>query len=135
MTNITPLNTPVASITLTKTMLDKAIIDANTSIRNFSKLVGVNFDDMRAGDRAQIQAAFLDGTATTLSFYRTRNDRGDRRFSIQGIKKQADIGDTVAITMMETVYLFQNKENSQMAVVVNITKNPQYNYLIEGMKK
>ena len=128
MTNITPLNTPVASITLTRTMLEKAIIDANTSIRNFSKLVGVNFDDMKSGDRAQIQAQFLDGTATTLSFYRTRNDRGDRRFSIQGIKKQADIGDTVAIT-------FQHNDKGETVLVINITKNQEYNYLIEGMKK
>ena len=128
MTNITPLNTPVASITLTRTMLEKAIIDANTSIRNFSKLVGVNFDDMKSGDRAQIQAAFLDGTATTLSFYRTRNNRGDRRFSIQGIKKQADIGDTVAIT-------FKHNDKGETVLVINITKNQEYNYLIEGMKK
>ena len=128
MTNITPLNTRVASITLTRTMLEKAIIDANTSIRNFSKLVGVNFDDMKSGDRAQIQAQFLDGTATTLSFYRTRNDRGDRRFSIQGIKKQADIGDTVAIT-------FQHNDKGETVLVINITKNQEYNYLIEGMKK
>ena len=120
MTNITPLNTPVASITLTRTMLEKAIIDANTSIRNFSKLVGVNFDDMKSGDRAQIQAQFLDGTATTLSFYRTRNDRGDRRFSIQGIKKQADIGDTVAIT-------FQHNDKGETVLVINITKNQEYN--------
>ena len=128
MTNITPLNTPVASITLTRTMLEKAIIDANTSIRNFSKLVGVNFDDMKSGDRAQIPAQFLDGTATTLSFYRTRNDRGDRRFSIKGIKKQADIGDTVAIT-------FQHNDKGEGVLVINITKNQEYNYLIEGMKK
>ena len=35
-----------ARIKLTKTMLDKHIIDANNSVREFVKNVGVVFDDM-----------------------------------------------------------------------------------------
>ena len=82
-------NTP-AVVTLTATMLNKAIIDANNSVRNFSKLCGIDFDEMQSGDRATVNAEFLDGTETVLSFYRTKNQRGDRRFSIKGIKQQAE---------------------------------------------
>ena len=114
-----------AIVKLTKTMLDKAIIDANSSIREFSKLVGVDFNEMKSGDKAQICAEFLDGTKTLLSFYRTRNDRGDRRFSIKGIKSQAAVDDTIAIT-------FKHKDNGDMVLVVNVTKNQEYKHLLEG---
>ena len=125
MTNITILNShKPAIIRLTKTMLEKAIIDANTSIRNFSKLCGVDFDNMQSGDRQTIQAEFLDGTETTLNFYRTKNDRGDRRFSIKGIKQQAQIGDTVAIT-------FKQDKQGKPVLVINITENAEYSYLEE----
>ena len=39
-----------ARIKLTKTMLDKHIIDANNSVREFVKNVGVVFDDMASGE-------------------------------------------------------------------------------------
>ena len=71
--------TPPAFIVLSETMLNKAIIDANGTIRQFGRLFGIDFDEMEAGDRTQVDAEFLDGTPTMLSFYKTRN-RGDRRF-------------------------------------------------------
>ena len=63
--------TEPAKLTLTKTMLEKAIIDANSSVRQFGRLFGVVFEDMAAGDRVQLEAEFLDGSRTTLSFYKT----------------------------------------------------------------
>ena len=93
--------------------------------KEFSKLVGVDFNEMKSGDKAQICAEFLDGTKTLLSFYRTRSDRGDRRFSIKGIKSQAAIDDTIAIT-------FKHKDNGDMVLVVNVTKNQEYKHLLEG---
>tara|TARA_R100000995_G_C3481454_1_gene124185 strand:- start:2351 stop:2737 length:387 start_codon:yes stop_codon:yes gene_type:complete len=125
MNNIKILNShKPAIIRLTRTMLEKAIIDANASIRNFSKLCGVNFDEMNSGDRQTIKAAFLDGTETQLSFYRTKNARGDRRFSIKGIKQQAKEGDTVAIT-------FEQDLKGETVLIINITENTEYAYLEE----
>ena len=47
-----------AQIKLTKTMLDKAIIDANNSVREFVKVYGVDFNNMKSGDRATLEARF-----------------------------------------------------------------------------
>jgi hypothetical protein len=84
-----------AEIKLTKTMLDKAIIDANNSVREFVKTYGVDFSKMKSGDRATLEAKFVDGTETVINLYRTNNARGDRRISIKGIKAQAEVGNTV----------------------------------------
>jgi hypothetical protein len=86
-----------AQIKLTKTMLDKAIIDANKSVREFVKVFGVDFAKMKSGDRATLEAKFVDGTETVINLYRTNNARGDRRISIKGIKAQADVGNVVSI--------------------------------------
>ena len=125
MTRIIDLNnTTPAVVTLTATMLNKAIIAANNSVRNFSKLCGIDFDEMQSGDRATVNAEFLDGTETVLSFYRTKNQRGDRRFSIKGIKQQAEVGDTVAVT-------FKHNTQGERVMVINVTRNSEYNYLLE----
>jgi hypothetical protein len=64
--------TEPAKLVLTKTMLEKAIIDANASVRQFGRLFGVVYEDMKAGNREQLEAEFLDGSRTTLSFYKTQ---------------------------------------------------------------
>ena len=111
-----------AIVRLTPTMLNKAIIDANASIRNFSKLFGIDFEDMEAGDRDSIEAAVLDGTPTKLSFYRPKNARGARRVSIKGIKQQAEAGDTIAITS-------KVNDKGESVLVINVTANAEYSFL------
>ena len=115
--------TEPAKLTLTKTMLEKAIIDANSSVRQFGRLFGVVFEDMAAGDRVQLEAEFLDGSRTTLSFYKTKN-RGDRRFSIRGIKKQAEIGDTIALCVRV------DEATGETALVINVDRNSEYGYVL-----
>ena len=117
--------TEPAKLTLTKTMLEKAIIDANSSVRQFGRLFGIVFEDMAAGDRVQLDAEFLDGSRTTLSFYKTRN-RGDRRFSIRGIKKQAEIGDTIALCVRV------DATTGETALVINVDRNAEYGYVLEA---
>ena len=56
---------------LTNTMLNKSIIDANTSIRRFAKLFDVDFDQMQQGDKIQLEAHYKDGASCRLSFYKT----------------------------------------------------------------
>jgi len=89
----------IATIKLTKTMIDKHIIDANASVRKFSRLYDVDYDTMTNGDKVSIDAQYEDGTPCKVNFYRTQS-RSDRRVSISGIKKQAIAGDTVAITLI-----------------------------------
>ena len=89
----------IATIKLTKTMLDKHIIDANQSVRKFSRLYDVDYDTMTNGDKVSIDAQYEDGTPCKVNFYRTQS-RSDRRVSISGIKKQANVGDTIAITLI-----------------------------------
>jgi len=89
-----------AKIKLTKTMLDKHIIDANTSVREFVKSQDVFFDDMLSGSWHSFQAEFEDGTRTFIKCYRTKNARADRRISIKGIKTQAEVGDVVVFKLV-----------------------------------
>jgi hypothetical protein len=122
---VTLTNHKPALLKLTKTMLEKAIIDANASVRNFSKLCGVDFDHMQSGDKHSLEAEFLDGTPTKISFYRTRNARGDRRLSIKGIKQQASESDTVAIT-------FKLNDQGKSILVINISDHQEYQHLSEA---
>ena len=110
-----------AKLVLTKTMLEKAIIDANASVRQFGRLFNVVYEDMKAGNRVQLDAEFLDGSRPTLSFYKTRN-RGDRR--VRGIKKQAEIGDTIALCVRV------NEATGETALVINVDRNAEYGYVL-----
>ena len=96
-----------ASIKLTRTMLDKAIIDANTSVREFAISQNVDFADMVSGDRHKLAAFFSDGTQTVINLYRTNNARADRRISIKGIKKQFKAGDTLTIEFINNQILIR----------------------------
>ena len=100
----------IATIKLTKTMLDKHIIDANASVRKFSRLYDVDYDKMTNGDKVSIDAQYEDGTPCKVNFYRTKA-RSDRRVSISGIKKQAIAGDTVAITLI-----------NNNTIIINVTR-------------
>ena len=97
----------IATIKLTKTMLDKHIIDANDSVRKFSRLFDVDYDSMTNGDKVSIDAQYEDGTPCKVNFYRTQS-RADRRISISGIRKQATQGDTIAITWADNHTIIVN---------------------------
>lgn len=90
----------IAQIKLTKTMLDKAIIDANSSVREFAFLQGIDYTDMQSGDRHQLTAFFADGSETVINLYKTNNARGDRRISIKAIKKHFKAGDILTIEVI-----------------------------------
>ncbi len=91
-------------LTLTKTMLEKSIIDCNAACREEARKMGVDFDAMAPGDKVEIPASFFDfandefAGETVIRFYRTKNARGDRRISIKGLRQLAIIGDKVTIT-------------------------------------
>ena len=92
-------------------MLDKSIIDANISVRNFLEHdFGMNYDDKFftaewydiEKERTMRNAFFVvgeyaDGTEADVKFYRSAK-RGDRRISIQKLKQYAEVGDKVILT-------------------------------------
>lgn len=113
--------TTVGTIQLTKTMIEKSIIDANSSIRRLARLVGVDYDQLGNGEKITVSAEYIDGTETTLSFYKTK--RGDRRFSCKGINKKAAIGDTVAVALRVS-------PKNDDVVVINVSENQEYAPLV-----
>jgi len=100
-----------AKIKLTKTMLDKSIIDANKSVREFlDHDFGMSYDDpffttewYDTEVERTMRNAFLvvgeyaDGTEVDVKFYRSTK-RGDKRISIQKLKQYAEAGDQVILT-------------------------------------
>ena len=108
------LSPDFGQLRLTNTMLNKSIIDANTSIRRFAKLFEIDFETMVNGEKHSLSASYEDGTNCNLSFYKTVN-RGDRRLSISGIKKQAQEKDLIAFNYV------LDKTTGKMAIVINVT--------------
>jgi hypothetical protein len=112
-----------AKIKLTKTMLDKSIIDANKTVREFLEQdFGMSYDDKffteewwdvesqrterahfivesQRTERAHfiVVGEYADGTEADVKFYRSVK-RGDKRISIQKLKQYAEVGDEVILT-------------------------------------
>lgn len=105
-----------AILKLTRTMLDKHIIDANASVRAFGALLNIDYAHINAGDKVKIPAQFYEGGITYICFYKTK--RGDRRFSVQGLKANAAAGDTIAIT-------FRITGQGETVLVINITRHAE----------
>lgn len=99
-----------ANIKLTKTMLDKSIIDANKTVQSFLlEDFGMDYTDMFFTEtifnaekdkwernKFTIIGEYIDGTEANITFYRS-GKRGDKRISIQKLKQYADAGDEVRL--------------------------------------
>ena len=93
-----------AKIKLTKTMLDKSIIDANKSVREFlEQELDYAYDKLEADvsdgkyyHNYWCNALYEDDTPTTVTFYKAKG-RGDKRISIKNLRKFAQEGDTVKL--------------------------------------
>jgi hypothetical protein len=107
-----------AQIRLSKTMLEKSIIDANKSVRDLALNFGIDFDKMKNGDKYEVLARFDDldsNQHSVVRFYKTIN-RGDRRVSIKGIKQYAEIGDLIALSACLP------KDDNKDIIIINITR-------------
>ena len=92
-----------AKIKLTKTMLNKSIIDANKSVREFlEQELDYAYDKLEADVDGKYYGKFLryavyeDDTPTIVTFYKSKT-RGDKRISIKNLRKFAQEGDTVKL--------------------------------------
>jgi hypothetical protein len=87
-------NTEYAEIKLTKTMLDKHIIDANKSV---IKLFGDTYDNLENGEGVKFDGEyFYDSTISVIRCYKAKT-RGDKRISISGLNKYVEAGDVIGI--------------------------------------
>tara|TARA_R110001606_G_scaffold129217_2_gene263960 strand:- start:601 stop:948 length:348 start_codon:yes stop_codon:yes gene_type:complete len=87
-----------AKIKLTKTMLEKSIIDANKTVQKFLlEDFGMKYTDpfFEIGCKFTVPSTYIDGEEVNINFYRSK--RGDKRISIQKLKKYADAGDIVSL--------------------------------------
>ena len=86
-----------AKIKLTKTMLNKSIIDANKSVQQFlTEELESTYDELEAGNKMQWNSLYEDDTPTVVTFYKAKG-RGDKRISIKNLRKFAKEGDTVKL--------------------------------------
>ena len=105
-----------AQIRLSKTMLDKSIIDANKSVRDLALNFGIDFDKLKNGDKYEVLARFDDtNQESVVRFYKTTN-RGDRRVSIKSIKQYASIGDLIALSACLP------KDENKDIIIINVTR-------------
>ena len=92
-----------AKIKLTRTMLDKYIIDANVSVVAWARAEwGVEYEVLRLNNRPVVACAVLNGEEkmiTAVTFYVTR--RGDKRLSIARIGSFAKAGDEIVLTKIK----------------------------------
>lgn len=91
------LKPEVGHLKLTKTMLDKCIIDANASIQKLALLLGVDMAELSAGDKVELVGEYTDGTPCKIRLYRAAT-RGDKRVSISGLKQRAAVGADIALS-------------------------------------
>ena len=99
-----------ANIKLTKTMLDKSIIDANKTVQSFlledfgmdytdkffTEVVFNAEKDKWERNKFTVTGEYIDGEEANITFYRS-GKRGDKRISIQKLKQYADAGNQVRL--------------------------------------
>lgn len=100
-----------AKIKLTKTMLDKSIIDANKTVQQFlTDDFEMSYDDpyfthqwynekTNRFERGKLTVTgeYADGERVDVRFYRS-GSRADKRISIQKLKQYAEAGDIIVLT-------------------------------------
>ena len=104
-------------IKITKTMLDKSIIDANKSVVDFAlRELGIDYAKMGCGEKHTIDAVFDVSfflkdiyKETEIRFYRVNNPRGDKRVSIKDLKVYFDVGDTITLLSKDGKVFLHNR--------------------------
>lgn len=121
-------NNDYALLRLTYTMIDKNNLDANGIFRDLLYHMGiVDYEQLKHGKDYGVKttALFIQAGKTeeiNLNFYRVKNARGDRRFSIGKIKKrmqnrEINEGDLLYISA------FRKDDGTIQIFLVNLTHN------------
>jgi len=100
---------------VTKTVLDKAIQDANAGLVNILKDTGIiDYDSIESGEKHYIYANYKKYTDPSIlpiriqvSCYRAKT-RGDRRIWFKGIKELSAADDMMALSIHKDKILLTN---------------------------
>ncbi|MFK4896912.1 MvaI/BcnI family restriction endonuclease [Lactococcus petauri] len=119
-------NSEYTMIRLTKTMIDKNIIDANAFVRDLlSKYSLVDYTQLQWGGQNKIKLTgnlILNNESIkiNMSFYRA-NTRGDERFAIYGINKLIK---NTYLNIDDLIYITVNTKKSEPTItLINVTHN------------
>lgn len=128
-------------VRMTPTMIEKNNIDANGVFREMLENANiVDYEVLLHGGQYGVseEAIFIQKNAITpvkLKFYRVNNDRGDRRFSVETIKrkmknKEINEGDLLYIS------IYKDAANNQKIFIINLTSNtPDNEQIIDAIGK
>ena len=132
-------NEDYALIRLTYTMIDKNNLDANGILRDLLFNWGlVDYEQLNNGGSFGkcYDALFIQSSKTELiklKFYRVANNRGDRRFSIETIKRRMENGE---INEGDLLYIsiFRQPNGVPLIYLINLTHNiPSENDLLNAI--
>ena len=132
-------NEDYALIRMTYTMIDKNNLDANSILRDLLFNWGlVDYEQLDNGGKYGISydALFIQNGKTDLvklKFYRVANNRGDRRFSIETIKRKMEKGE---INEGDLLYIsvFKQQNGYPLIYFINLTHNiPSENDLLNAI--
>ena len=132
-------NEEYALIRMTYTMIDKNNLDANGILRDLLLNWGlVDYEQLDNGGRFGISydALFVQNgkkELIKLKFYRVANNRGDRRFSIETIKRRMGNGE---INEGDLLYIsiFRQTNGIPLIYLINLTHNiPSENDLLNAV--
>ena len=132
-------NEDYALIRMSYTLIDKNNLDANGILRDLLLNWNlVDYNQLENGGRFGVSydALFIQNGKTEvvkLKFYRVANDRGDRRFSIETIKRRMENGE---INEGDLLYLsiFRQSNGTPQIYIVNLTHNiPSDNDLLNAI--
>jgi len=121
-------NEEYALIRMTFTMIDKNNLDANGILRDLLyKWELVDYEQLKHGGQYGISydALFIQRGKTEiarLKFYCVANDRGDRRFSIETIKRRM-IAEEINEGDLLYISVFQKPDGAPQLYIVNLTNN------------
>lgn len=132
-------NEDYALIRMTYTMINKNNLDANGILRDLLFNWGlIDYDQLDNGGRNGVSydALFVQNGKTELiklKFYRVANNRGDRRFSIETIKRRMENGE---INDGDLLYIsvFRQPNGIPLIYLINLTHNiPSKNDLLNAV--
>ncbi|MGN2271668.1 MvaI/BcnI family restriction endonuclease [Priestia megaterium] len=95
-----------ALIRMTKTMLDKSIMDASDSIRNLLKKYDIiNYLNIDQGEKVLEQANIISDKGIKerkVSYYRPKTKKGDPRFWVYNLTSFINVGELVYLTVHDS---------------------------------
>ncbi len=113
-------NTPVAFIVPTRTGLEKSIMDATASVRNFlqsSRFHDFNTQEKGEANKQVLPIKYIYGdevVESKISLYRPLTKQGDPRLWVYGLKKYAKSGDLHALVSSEEQLIMVNCSHTNL---------------------